>query len=147
MRYLVHHLLENAARQEPASVAVIDRERRLTYGQLDALSNRLASTLRQLGVRKGDRVGLYLDKSLESVVAVYGIMKAGGAYVPLDPDAPVSRLGYIAADCGTRVLLTGAEKQDSWGPLVEAGAPLESLVVLNDSRVSGPAGVVVIDRK
>jgi amino acid adenylation domain-containing protein len=147
MPYLVHHLLEAAAERLPASIAAIDRSRSLTYGQLDAQSNQVAATLRQLGVRNGDRVGLYLDKSLESLVAVYGIMKAGAAYVPFDPDAPVARLGYIAADCGVRVLLTGAEKRDCWGPLVEAGAPLQYLVLLTDSAVSGPEGLALIDRR
>jgi non-ribosomal peptide synthetase component F len=138
MKYLVHHLLEAAARQYPDSTAVVDRDRTLTYEQLDALSNRLASTLRQCGVKKGDRVGLYMDKSLESVVAVYGVMKTGAAYVPFDPDAPVARLAYIARDCGIRVLIAGVEKQDRWRPLLDAGAPIEIRVVLKSERVPKP---------
>jgi L-proline---[L-prolyl-carrier protein] ligase len=146
MQYLVHHLLESAAQHHAAAAAVIDRDRALTYEQLDALSNRLASTLRQRGVEKGDRVGIYMDKSLESVVAVYGVMKAGAAYVPFDPDAPVARLGYIARDCGIRVLITGVEKQDRWQLLLDAGTRIESLVVLNSKGVTGPNGLAVIDR-
>ncbi len=97
MRYLVHHLVADAARTHPDDVAVVDRDRSLTYRELDQRSNRIAQLLVGQGVVKGDRVGLYLDKSLESVVAVYGIMKTGAAYVPLDPDAPAARLAYIAA--------------------------------------------------
>lgn len=147
MLYLVHQLLERAARTNAQGVAIVDGKRRANYGELDAQSNRLANTLQSLGTKKGDRVGLYLDKSLESLVAVYGIMKSGAAYVPFDPDAPASRLGYIARNCEIRVLITASQKQDRWGALLEAGAPLTHLVVLDDEGVTGPAGLTVIDRQ
>lgn len=147
MGYLVHQLLEEAARTNPEGQAVVDRERSISYGELDAQSNRLANALRSLGIVKGDRVGVYLDKSIESVVAVYGIMKTGAAYVPFDSDAPVARLAYIAKNCEIRVLLTGAEKEDRWGALLAEGAPLDYLVVLNEVGVAGPEGVAVLDRK
>jgi amino acid adenylation domain-containing protein len=76
-------------------------------------------------------VGLYLDKSIESIVGLYAAMKCGAAYVPLDPRAPAARLAYIAADCGLRVLISGAEKAGSWGELLDHGAPLEAVVVAN----------------
>ena len=64
---------------------------------------------------RGDRVGLYLDKSLESVVGIYGILKGGATYVPLDPQAPPRRLAYIAGDCGLEVLVSGADKAKRLG--------------------------------
>ena len=131
MRYLVHQLVEDGARRNPDDLAVIDRDRSLSYRQLDSRSNQLARLLAQHGVRRGDRVGLYLDKSAESVVAVYGAMKAGAAYVPLDPDAPVTRLAYIARDCGIRCLLTSFEKGERVGEMLREGAPLATLVFLN----------------
>ena len=78
----------------------------VTYAELEQRSNQVANLLLERGVRKGDRVGLYLDKSLESVVGIYGVLKAGAAYVPLDPEAPAARLAYIARDCGIELLLT-----------------------------------------
>ena len=134
MNYLLHHLLQASARRVPDRVAVEDRHRSITYEELDVVSNKLAAILTAAGVRRGDRVGFYLDKSLESVIAVYGIMKAGAAYVPFDPQAPPSRLAYIARNAGIRVLVTGAEKQAQWPSLLTDGAPLEHLVVLNASR-------------
>lgn len=131
MRYLVHHLLEDAARSHPDDLAVLDRDRILTYGELDRQSNRIAHLLTERGVVKRDRVGLYLDKSVESIVGVYGIMKTGAAYVPLDPDAPVARLAYIASDCGIRCLLTGSEKQEQLTAMLDAGALIETLIMLN----------------
>ena len=105
----------------------------------------LASVLVELGVRRGDRVAIYIDKSIEALVAIYGISRAGACYVPLDPQAPPARLGYIAADADIRVLLTGTEKAADWPPLIAEGAPLESVVVLNtDEGVEAPAGTRLI---
>jgi amino acid adenylation domain-containing protein len=134
--FLLHHGLERTAVAEPDSVAVVDGDRTLTYAELDAKAGGLAGLLLDLGVSKGDRVGLYLDKSLEAVAGIYGILKTGAAYVPFDPQAPTARLGYIAADCGVRYLLTAVEKADSWEELMTAGAPLEDLVVLNGDEVA-----------
>lgn len=110
----------------------------------------MASLLSHLGVSRGDRVGLFLNKSLESIVGLYGALKAGAAYVPLDPRAPVSRVAYIAADCDIRVLISGAEKAGSWSGLLEHDAPLEAIVVANTEDL-GPemtvAGVKLLDAR
>lgn len=145
MKYLLHHGLEGWADSEPDRVALVDRGRTLTYGELQDRAGRLARLLRDLGVSRGDRVGLYLDKSIESVIGIYGTLKAGAAYVPLDPQAPPTRLGYIVGDCGIRCLLTGAEMASKWGGLYEAGSRLEHLVVLNADRAEGsvPSGTHV----
>jgi amino acid adenylation domain-containing protein len=131
MRFLLHHHLEDSARRMPGATAVEDRDRSISYAELDALANRVANLLIERGVRRGDRVGFYLEKSLESVVAIYGILKTGAAYVPFDPNAPTQRLAYIARNADIRHLLTGAEKADRWASLVNEGAPLEHVVVLN----------------
>ena len=138
MRYLVHHLLEDAARAHPDDLAVVDRDRRLTYRELDDWSNRVARALAAEGVVKGDRVGLYLDKSLESVVAVYGVMKSGAAYVPLDPDAPAARLAYITGDCRIRCLLTGVEKQGQLTGILNSAPVVTTLIFLNDDAPRAP---------
>jgi len=135
---VIGHLLEASAQRTPDAVALVDRGRQLTYGELDRRANRLARLLIELGVRRNDRVAMYLDKSLESVLAIYGILKAGAAYVPLDPQAPPSRLGYIARDAGARVALTGAEKQPAWEALCAAAPELRSLVVLGDAEAAPP---------
>ena len=82
--YLLSQYLPSAAETEPDALAVIDRGRALTYAELEARANQLAHTLVELGVARGDRVGLYLDKSLESIVAIHAVLKVGAAYVPLD---------------------------------------------------------------
>lgn len=134
MIFLLNHLLERSARDRPDHVAVSDRGRTITYGELDARSNQLANLLLDLGVRKGDRVGLYLDKSLESVLAIYGVLKTGAVYVPLDPQAPPKRLGYIVRDAGIDCLLSGSEKSALWGDLISECGGLGSIIVLNDDH-------------
>jgi amino acid adenylation domain-containing protein len=104
-----------------------------------------------LGVSRGDRVALYLDKSAEAVVGLYAAMKAGATYVPLDPQAPAKRLGFVARDCGARWVVTSAAKAPGWTHLIEAGAPFEHLIVLDatdgeyDLGVSAPPRVHHLD--
>lgn len=138
---LVNRLLTASAERHPDRVAVRDRGRSLTYAELETRANRLARLLCDEGTAPGDRVGLYLDKSLESLVGIYGTLKAGAAYVPLDPQAPTSRLRHIAADAGIRVLLTGREKANLWDELLAGAHAVETLVALNatEGDVSAPA--------
>jgi amino acid adenylation domain-containing protein len=140
---LVHDLLTDSAEAHPDRVAVVDGDRSLTYAELDAGSNRLARLLRECGVKHRDLVGLYLDKSLESLLGIYAILKLGAAYVPLDPAAPPARLAAIAANAGLRCLVAGAEKAELWPELLQEGAPVEVLVApsARDDEVEAPGGV------
>ena len=82
----------------PTAPAVVDGERAISYGELDERAGRLASMLVELGVRRGDRVAIYLDKSIEALVGdLRDLPERAACYVPLDPQAPPARLGYIAA--------------------------------------------------
>ncbi|MGH3105484.1 MAG: amino acid adenylation domain-containing protein [Gaiellaceae bacterium] len=140
---LVHDLLSASAARDPGRPAVVDGDRSLTYGELDDRANRLAHLLGACGVAHGDRVGLFLEKSAEALVGIYGILKAGGTYVPLDPAAPPPRLATIAANADLRCLVTSREKAGMWPQLREEGAPVETLIVLDavDGDLEGPAGV------
>src|SRR5581483_7588633 len=126
---LIHRRLEAAARAQPDRDAVVLADRRLTYAELDALANRLAHLLSAEGVRPGDRVALYLEKSPETVAAIYAILKAGATYVPLDEQAPAARLAYIMGDAGVRLMVSSAARARDWAGLKEAGAPFETVLV------------------
>jgi amino acid adenylation domain-containing protein len=97
----IHEWLRQSAERRGTHIAVEegDSERRITYADLDALSDRLRDRLIHWGVKRGDRVGIDLTKSADAVAAMYGILKAGAAYVPVDPNAPASRNAYILNDC------------------------------------------------
>ena len=143
---LVHDLLGASAARFPGRTAVVDGDRSATYAELEATSNRLARLLAAHGARPGDRIGLYLEKSLEALTGIYGILKAGATYVPLDPGAPAPRLGSIARDAGLRCLITSKEKADLWAPLLAEGAPVETLVVLDgvEGDVAPPDGIEAV---
>lgn len=110
MSYLLQQLLERSAKQYPAKEAVIYKTHSITYQELDVVSNQLAHVLRSTGIERGDRVGIYLNKSIEAVAAIFGILKAGAAYVPLDPSAPVKRVAFIIDNCGLKALVGSQAK-------------------------------------
>ncbi|MEL6916359.1 MAG: AMP-binding protein [Bacteroidota bacterium] len=99
-------IIENAARSFPKGEAFSCGSDTLTFQELDTKADQLASYLRSLGVCKGDRVGVYMDRCLETVIAIYGIMKSGAVYVPLDPLSPQSRTIFLLEDCNIGHLVT-----------------------------------------
>ena len=135
MTELLHHLLQHAADDSPGSTAVVDGDREMTYRQLDTAANRIAHQLTGLDVRRGDRIGLYLEKSAESLACIYGVLKAGAAYVPLAPDAPPARLARTIQHAGIRVLLTGTELARRWPAVAGPDSPVDYVICVN-----GPAG-------
>jgi L-proline---[L-prolyl-carrier protein] ligase len=102
----LEELLGAAARRWPDRTAVESNGDGLTYAALDRAADRIAAALQGQGVRTGDRVGIHLEKGIEAVVALYGVMRAGAAYVPLDAAAPPARTAYIAADCEVAALIS-----------------------------------------
>ena len=102
----IHQLFEEQVARAPEAVALVFEDEALSYGELNAHSNRLAHHLIALGVRPDDRVAICVERSFEMVVGLLAILKAGGAYVPLDPAYPAERLGFMLADAEPRVVLT-----------------------------------------
>jgi amino acid adenylation domain-containing protein len=86
----------------------------LTYAELDHLSDRVRDRLVAMGVRRGDRVGVYAKKSIDAYAAMLGAMKAGAAYVPVDYAAPAWRTAYILSDCAVRVAILEASVAPAW---------------------------------
>jgi amino acid adenylation domain-containing protein len=103
---LVHRAVERTAARHPDTLAVVHGDQALTYSQLDAKADRLASRLRASGVRPHSFVGISLEPSADLIVAVLGALKAGCAYVPLDPAFPRERLAGMLADAPVRCVLT-----------------------------------------
>jgi amino acid adenylation domain-containing protein len=102
----IHELFEAQAARTPDAPAVVYEGESLTFRQLDERANRIANHLRRLGVGPEVRVGLYLERGLEMMPAIFGVMKAGGAYVPVDPSHPAERAGYVLEDSAVSVILT-----------------------------------------
>ena len=108
----VHELFSAQARRQPAALAVAMGNRRLTYGEIEAGSARLARRLRALGVGPEVRVGICAERTPERVIAIVAVLKAGGVYVSLDPSYPRERLAYLVTDARTAVLLTESRLLD-----------------------------------
>jgi amino acid adenylation domain-containing protein len=102
----MHELLVSQVMKTPEAVAVIRDDQYLTYLELDRRANHLARYLRRGGIRPETRIALCLERSLEVVVAILGVLKAGGVYVPLDPDSPPGRLAYMINDAQATILMT-----------------------------------------
>lgn len=126
--YLLTHAITGGAERHPDKDAIRRSGKSLTYAELEMKSNQLARVLLEQGVKKGDRVGFYLNKSLETIIGVYGIMKAGAAYVPLDPFAPPGRLAFVIRNCGIRHLITSELKLAGVEDMLADGAELDCLI-------------------
>ncbi|HUI40869.1 MAG TPA: amino acid adenylation domain-containing protein [Terriglobia bacterium] len=136
MAFLLNQLLTRSAERYPERPAVWARGRTLTYQELEERSNQLAHLLRERGLGKGDRVGLYFPKAVESVAAMFGVLKAGGVYVALDPSAPAQRIEYIVQNCGIRALITTGDKL---GGLRPGEIPtVEFSVLAEENAVAAP---------
>ncbi|MCF2857589.1 amino acid adenylation domain-containing protein [Pseudoalteromonas sp. SMS1] len=98
-------LIEQYATSQPDAIAVTDGTNSLTYRELTNKANLLISGLQQQGVSFGQRVAVYMDKSLNQVVTMYAMMRAGFVYVPLDPSYPAERLAYICDNSDAKVLI------------------------------------------
>ncbi|MBP6059098.1 MAG: amino acid adenylation domain-containing protein, partial [Nitrosomonas sp.] len=105
----IHQLFEEQVDINPNAVAVVFEGEQLTYGQLNEKANRLAHYLRTQGIGAEMLVGICVERSLEMIVAVLGILKAGAAYLPIDPELPTERLRQILQDANTRWILTLSE--------------------------------------
>jgi amino acid adenylation domain-containing protein len=112
----LHHGFEAQAARRPGAAAVAFEDAVLTYGELDRRANRLARRLLVLGAGPEVRVGICLDRSLDTVVAILATLKSGSAYVPLDPGYPQERLAFLLADAAPAVLLTDRALLDSLPP-------------------------------
>ncbi|HEV7517759.1 MAG TPA: amino acid adenylation domain-containing protein, partial [Thermoanaerobaculia bacterium] len=126
------------AAERPAAVAVVGDGLWLSYGELEARSNRLARHLGRLGVGRGDRVGLFLERSPALVVAILAVQKAGAAYVPLDPAYPEERVAFALADSEVPVVVTESALADRLAGGLPAGARLLCLDGL-DGAAAGVA--------
>lgn len=103
---LVHQLVESKAQATPDATAICDRQQQVTYRELDERANRLAERLCSLGVEVGAPVGLFLQRSVELVIAALGVLKSGAAYLPIDPEDPAVRLAMALEDSRCQYVVT-----------------------------------------
>jgi amino acid adenylation domain-containing protein len=132
--YLLSHLIDCSAERFPDKVALRFNGASLTYAEWVRRANNLAHALRERGVKRGDRVAVYLNKSFETAIAIYGIWKAGAAYVPFDPLAPTSRLTFVTNDCGIRHIVSHEAKRDGVKNLIAAGGGIKHILGIDSMQ-------------
>ncbi|QHZ56608.1 tyrocidine non-ribosomal peptide synthetase TycB [Brevibacillus sp. NSP2.1] len=102
----IHELFTRQVEKTPEQVAVVCGDQHLTYRELDEKSNQLARFLRKKGIGADSLVGTMLDRSLEMIVGIIGVLKAGGAFVPIDPKLPAERIAYMLTHSGVQLVVT-----------------------------------------
>ena len=148
----IPELFEEQVRIRPDQVAVSFEDEKLTYRELNEKANQLAYYLRNTcGVKADDLVGLMVNRSERMVVAMLGILKSGAAYVPIDPEYPQSRIEYLLADTGVKVLLLDSEFLFNLGDFKEhiftldlQLATLENASIENIEKVTSPANLAYV---
>jgi amino acid adenylation domain-containing protein len=109
----IHQLVAASCQEHPERIALRYRNKTMTRAELDQRSNRVARYLQKNGVRPGDIVGISMDRSMELIVGMLGILKSGAAYLPMDPAYPNDRLSYMAENSGLNLILTEEEYADT----------------------------------
>lgn len=129
--YALHQLLTHSTQLDPEHTAVEEPgQGAVTYRELTILTDRLRDRLSALGVRAGDRVAIYMHKSIDAVASIFGILKTGAAYIPLDPGAPAARNAYLVHDCGARVVMAeGSLAAKLHEPMAQLGTQPEFLLL------------------
>jgi amino acid adenylation domain-containing protein len=130
MAFLLHQLLSEAAAKYPDRKAIIFKDLNINYQDLEEMSNKLAHTLVETGIKRGDRVGIFIDKSISSVLSVFGILKSGGMYVPIPTDAPKKRIEYIVNNCGITNLISVPEKVSQLESLFPGDCPFNNIILV-----------------
>ncbi len=133
MTDLLHGLIENAARTRPDNIALAFKTESITYGELWQRLEALAGGLVGMHLQRRDRVAVYLDKRIETVVTIFGTAAAGGVFVPVNPQLKARQVTYILRDCNARILVTSVERLRGLGDTL-AECPDLRLVVLIDGE-------------
>src|SRR5436305_5587384 len=102
---LLQSMFAAQAQHRPDAVALVMGDERITYGELERRSNQLANLLHDSGLRRGDRVGVLMNKSPDAICSFLGVLKADCVYVPMDPSSPAARLQKIVESCESKWIL------------------------------------------
>ena len=136
MDFLIHHMLRASALRFPEKEALIDRENRLTFAEAVKKIAGLAEGLRQAGLQRGDRVGIYLETSVLQALSIFGVSQAGGVFVPINSLLFPDQVAHIAGDCQMTGLITSREKVTSLATVLKSIPSLNFVIVTDaDKRI------------
>ncbi|HET8619837.1 MAG TPA: class I adenylate-forming enzyme family protein, partial [Acidimicrobiales bacterium] len=134
MRSQLHHILAETAAWRPDGPALTFKDTTLTYRELWQRSAAMGAGLQGLGLGRGHRVAIYLDKRVETVVSILATSIAGGVFVPVNPLLRSRQVGHIVDDCGARILVTSADRFDQLEDQLADCKTIERVVLVGDGR-------------
>ena len=141
VRTRLHHLVEEQAALRGGRTALSHGDTSLTYTELWDSIARMGAVLASLGLERGDRVAVFLDKRPETVAAMFATSAADGVFVPVNPVLKAAQVTYILADCGVRVLVTSRQRWEVVRDDVKACASLEHVVLVDaEPGLTAPLG-------
>lgn len=131
MRTRLHQIVSDMARERPEAPALTFKDQTATYAELWEQTKAFGCGLGALGLERGDRVGLLLDKRVETVVSILGCSASGAAFVPINTLLKGRQVAYIVDDCDVRVLVTTAQRYPLVREELAACTSLEHVIVLD----------------
>src|SRR5271168_577412 len=132
MDFLIHHMLRNSAQRLPEKEAMVHGKERLSYHEVARRTAGLARGLREAGLRRGDRIGIYLEASVPQVISIFAVSEAGGAYVPINAQLFAEQVSHIARDCGMKGLITTASNLAALEGTLKDLPALEFVVIVDE---------------
>lgn len=137
--FLLHDLVSHAAGRAPDAGALTHGGETLSYGALAQNVARLAGSLAALGIAKGERVAIYLEKRFETVIACFGSSGAGAIFVPINPVLKAEQVAYILRDCNVRLLVTSPDRLAMLGEALDSCPDLRHVVTVNGGEMPAKA--------
>jgi acyl-CoA ligase (AMP-forming) (exosortase A-associated) len=140
MRTNLHDLLEQSAARAGGAPALTYRDRTVTYAEAWELAESFASALLGVGLGRDDRVGIYLDKRIETVAAIFGTSRAGGVFVPVNHILKAQQVGYILGNCDVRVLVTTSDRLALLSDQLAECPALDAVILIDAPKEPAAAG-------
>ncbi len=144
MSYLLWQQFRETAQRYPSREALVCRGKTMLYQDLDEQSTRLSNFLKDRGIGPGCRVAFYIQKSLESIVTMLGVLKAGATYVPLDPNMPSRRVAFILNNAAVSGLVTTNRKLVGLKSEIQEARNLETILLTDEQEVDLSLGVAAL---
>ena len=138
MAKLVYELIHESSQNVPGNKAIISGEHSLNYQQLSNTANEVASSFLTLGLRKQERVAIYLPKSIENVLSMFAATQAGGVFVPINPLLKAPQARHILADCNVRILVTNINRLKAIKDEIEKCNELSTIIIIDDGTSGAP---------
>jgi acyl-CoA ligase (AMP-forming) (exosortase A-associated) len=147
MDFLLHHMVRTSAAKFPEKHALVYRDEHVTYADMAARVAGLGRGLRDAGVGRGERVGIYLEPGVPLALSIFGVSQAGGVFVPMNTQLFPDQVAHIATDCQMKALITSTSKLAALGPILGGISSLEFIVVVEEhaSEEAEPLHLTVYD--